>query len=98
MKKHSVAQIYPLTAHKANRNIVAKKPLCLQLVSLLYTGILICLLLIPIEKTYCQEKTGANDSGTTSDQSYGQFSVWAAPSEQKVRPTDKVETENLVWS
>jgi hypothetical protein len=46
---------------------------------------------------YGQEKTGANDpksGGGSSDT----LTVWAVPAEQKVRPTDRIETHNLVWS
>ena len=28
----------------------------------------------------------------------GDFKVWAVPAEQKVRPKDKPETSNLIWS
>lgn len=43
-----------------------------------------------------QEKSGANDprgSAGTSDT----LTVWAAPAEQKIRPDDRIETQNLIW-
>lgn len=44
-----------------------------------------------------QQKTGANDPKAAMG-SGGELSVWAVPAEQKVRPDDRVEAENLVWS
>lgn len=46
---------------------------------------------------YSQQKTGANDpkSGPGSSDS---LSVWAVPAEQKVKPDDKIESSNIVWS
>lgn len=42
-------------------------------------------------------QTGALADGTgNSEQS--ELAVWAVPAEQKVRPDDKVETNNLIWS
>src|SRR5690349_1779847 len=44
-----------------------------------------------------QEKTGANtvqDNAGSNDK----LSVWSVPAEQKVRPDDRVESSNLVWS
>lgn len=42
-------------------------------------------------------KTGANDheAGSIANET---MSVWAVPAEQKVRPEDRVETNNLVWT
>ncbi|MBL7697403.1 MAG: DUF4091 domain-containing protein [Chitinophagaceae bacterium] len=47
--------------------------------------------------TFSQQKTGANDpkAGLVS---FDTLSVWAVPAEQKVRPDDKVEAENIIWS
>jgi len=48
-------------------------------------------------RIYSQEKTGANDVNTTAVSS-DTLSVWAAPAEQKIRPDDRIEPENLIWS
>src|SRR6266536_1034959 len=48
-------------------------------------------------KIYGQEKTGANDVNANIVSSET-LSVWAAPAEQKVRPDDRIESENLIWS
>ncbi|HUQ67322.1 MAG TPA: glycoside hydrolase domain-containing protein [Flavitalea sp.] len=48
-------------------------------------------------KSFAQEKTGANTENVSAG-SNDTLSVWAVPAEQKVRPTDKIETSNLVWS
>ncbi|HEY7159844.1 MAG TPA: glycoside hydrolase domain-containing protein, partial [Acidobacteriota bacterium] len=48
-------------------------------------------------RIYGQEKTGANDiyaNVVSSDT----LSIWAVPAEQKVRPDDRIEPENLIWS
>ncbi|MEP7108164.1 MAG: glycoside hydrolase domain-containing protein [Ferruginibacter sp.] len=43
------------------------------------------------------EKTGANvvNANIISSET---LSVWAAPAEQKIRPDDRIESENLIWS
>ena len=57
-----------------------------------------CLLLLNIGVT-AQAKTGANESaGPDVIATDSKPSVWAAPAEQKVRPEDRIETNNLVWS
>lgn len=43
------------------------------------------------------EKTGANDVNANVVTSET-LSVWAAPAEQKIRPDDRIESENLIWS
>ena len=43
------------------------------------------------------EKTGANEVNANIVSSET-LSVWAAPAEQKIRPDDRIESENLVWS
>jgi hypothetical protein len=43
-------------------------------------------------------KTGANTSQTTEAVTDENPRVWAAPAEQKIRPKDRVENNNLVWS
>ncbi len=47
--------------------------------------------------TVAQEKTGANTAAAGAGSS-DTLSVWAVPAEQKVRPDDRMETQNLVWS
>lgn len=47
---------------------------------------------------YAQVKSGANDINTSTAASTGAQAVWAVPAEQKVRPSDRVEKSNLVWS
>lgn len=42
-------------------------------------------------------QTGALDDGSSQDADLG-VTVWAVPAEQKVRPDDRIETTNLVWS
>ena len=60
--------------------------------------ILILLVLFLLHgKTYGQEKTGANDVNTNKVSSET-LSVWAAPAEKKIRPDDRIESENLIWS
>src|SRR3954462_15638370 len=54
-------------------------------------------LLLLHSRIYGQEKTGANDVNTTAVSS-DTLSVWAAPAEQKIRPDDRIESENLIWS
>ena len=44
-----------------------------------------------------QQKTGANTE-SSSAASHDTLSIWAVPAEQKVRPDDKIETANIVWS
>lgn len=44
------------------------------------------------------EKSGANVSQSNEVASSESSIVWAVPAEQKVRPDDRVETNNLVWS
>jgi hypothetical protein len=43
-------------------------------------------------------KTGANDIKATKVMAGENLTVWAVPAEQKVRPDDGVETDNLIWS
>ena len=47
--------------------------------------------------SFAQQKTGANTE-TTVAASKDSLSVWAVPAEQKVRPDDKIETSNIIWS
>lgn len=48
---------------------------------------------------YAQAKTGANEAEVSKGPSTGEGpTVWAVPAEQKVRPDDRVETNNLVFS
>ncbi len=47
---------------------------------------------------YGQVQTGALDDGTAEGADELKVSVWAVPAEQKVRPEDRVETSNLIWS
>lgn len=49
--------------------------------------------------TYSQANTGANDNKDDNVMPGGEkLSVWAVPAEQKVRPDDRIESTNLVWS
>jgi hypothetical protein len=50
--------------------------------------------------SYAQQiaKTGANTSEAIEGATDEKPRVWAAPAEQKIRPKDRVETDNLVWS
>jgi len=43
-------------------------------------------------------KTGANDHESGTMIANETMAVWAVPAEQKVRPEDRVETNNLVWT
>lgn len=43
-------------------------------------------------------KTGANDDKVNKVLDGEDLTVWAVPAEQKVRPDDRVETNNLIWS
>lgn len=45
-----------------------------------------------------QARTGANDTRAAEGLSGGKLTVWAVPAEQKVRPDDAAEINNLVWS
>ncbi|MCW3109571.1 MAG: hypothetical protein JWQ09_4077 [Segetibacter sp.] len=61
--------------------------------------IFLCLFFLK-ERVYGQANTGANDNKgdqaiTGSSQS---LTIWAVPAEQKIRPDDRIETTNLVWS
>jgi len=49
------------------------------------------------ERIYSQEKTGANEANT-SIASSETLTIWAAPAEQKIRPDDRIESDNLIWS
>jgi hypothetical protein len=42
-------------------------------------------------------KSGASEDQTQT-QTMSKMEVWAVPAEQKVRPEDRIESENLVWS
>lgn len=46
---------------------------------------------------FAQAKTGANEVQETT-KSNDTIAVWAAPAEQKIRPADRVQTKNLVYS
>src|SRR5688572_10213158 len=47
--------------------------------------------------SFAQQKTGANTESARAA-SADTLSVWAVPAEQKVRPDDKIESHNIVWS
>jgi hypothetical protein len=49
------------------------------------------------ENSNGQEKTGANDANT-GNATVERLTVWAAPAEQKIRPDDRIESENIIWS
>lgn len=49
-------------------------------------------------KTFGQiAKTGANDVNA-SPASSESLTIWAAPAEQKIRPDDRIESDNIIWS
>lgn len=60
-------------------------------VSVVFFTCLVCTLSI------AQQKTGANTEAARSG-SNDTLSVWAVPAEQKVRPDDKIESTNIIWS
>lgn len=62
-----------------------------------FTSSLICVLTFLDTRLSAQQKTGANDPKAMAG-SGGELSVWAVPAEQKVRPDDRVESKNLIWS
>ena len=59
---------------------------------------IVCVVLFLVNSSviFAQEKTGAN-SPVGSSGSSDTLTVWAAPAEQKVRPADRIESENLIW-
>ncbi|MDB5022400.1 MAG: hypothetical protein JWP78_155 [Mucilaginibacter sp.] len=96
MKKQSFIPVHSLSSSKPDNGSVAEK---LWSAALLFTFILICLFFAPCADVYGQiAKTGANESESVTDRANEELAVWAAPAEQKIRPTDRVETDNLVWS
>lgn len=44
------------------------------------------------------DKTGANDNKANKLVEGESLAIWAVPAEQKVRPDDRIETNNIVWS
>lgn len=58
----------------------------------------LCVYFISDSKTYGQVQTGANEVKVNQVTGNEATSVWAVPAEHKVRPDDRVETNNLVWS
>jgi hypothetical protein len=61
--------------------------------------IFLCLFFLVGAKVYSQvNKTGANDSKANEVMDGENLMVWVVPAEQKVRPEDGVETNNLIWS
>ncbi len=49
-------------------------------------------------ESYGQAQTGALDDGNVNRAEELKVSVWVVPAEQKVRPDDRVETSNIIWS
>lgn len=98
MKKHTFISKHSLTASGSIITGAAKSVIRLRPAYWLKTIILAGLFLAGSKEAHSQDKTGANDSGAGQDPAAGQLTVWAVPAEQKVRPTDKVETDNLIWS
>lgn len=43
-------------------------------------------------------QTGAIGESSTTELRKGETTVWAAPAEQKIRPNDNIESENLIWN
>ncbi|HWJ29194.1 MAG TPA: hypothetical protein VNS32_21825, partial [Flavisolibacter sp.] len=60
-------------------------------------GFIIALIFSQSLISFAQQKTGANTETSVSS-SNDTLAVWAAPAEQKVKPSDKVELANVVWS
>lgn len=54
--------------------------------------------ILPAAFTQQISKTGANDPVTGATTYSDEVSVWAVPAEHKVRPKDRIQSENLVWS
>ena len=58
---------------------------------------ILCCVLLLSTRTYGQRaQTGAIDDAQAA--TGGKLEVWAVPAEQKVRPDDRTETNNLVWT
>jgi hypothetical protein len=98
MRKHSFTTAYPLKGYSLSTSVISNNSISLRLINLLSAVIFACLFFTANGKAYSQDKTGANNSGASAEASGEKLAVWAAPAEQKIRPSDKVETENLVWS
>ena len=51
-------------------------------------------------KSFGQEivRTGANNNGVQNGTTENNLTIWAVPAEQKIRPDDRIETKNLIWS
>ena len=65
----------------------------------LYSLVCVSSLLLFDLSGFAQAKTGANVvEGSQAVGANSKPSVWAVPAEQKVRPEDRMETNNLVWS
>ncbi len=65
---------------------------------LLFMFIFLCLLLIFEERVLGQANTGANEIKDNKVIAGDTLTIWAVPAEQKVRPSDRVETNNPIWS
>ena len=61
------------------------------------TGSAVLILGLICTCSFAQQKTGANTE-TARAASSDTLSVWAVPAEQKVRPDDKIESANIIWS
>lgn len=60
--------------------------------------LMILLVLIVTSFSKGQVQTGALDDGSADHDEELKVNVWAVPAEQKVRPDDRIEQENIVWS
>jgi hypothetical protein len=90
-----------LTASNFNTTIARRQsvlPTFFGTVSKYSVFVLLAASLAAGTQSYGQEKTGANDNKDGDNVGGGTSAVWAVPAEQKVRPTDAVESSNLVWS
>jgi len=60
--------------------------------------IFLCLFLIFEERVLGQANTGANEIKDNKVIAGDTLTIWAVPAEQKVRASDRVETNNPIWS
>ncbi|MEO5601084.1 MAG: hypothetical protein ABIR06_09165, partial [Cyclobacteriaceae bacterium] len=64
----------------------------------LYPSLLTGLIFGNISDAYTQITKSGAASNQTKEVIGGKVSVWVVPAEQKVRPEDRIENDNLIWS
>ncbi|MEJ7677175.1 MAG: hypothetical protein WKG06_04745 [Segetibacter sp.] len=84
----------PILKSSIENRIYCKGNLLFSIFIFLY----IFFIFISSQKVYGQDKTGANENKASEGVSGGNLTIWAVPAEQKIRPDDAVEINNLVWS